>query len=805
MEKLKQLGICLMVELKLTMQYCSYIFIFYLIYKVFPDIFKIDLIIRADIIPGLRINQILLIESIGILLLIICSCFFHVIQEVIVTNALLMKIYVTVQLIILVLKNAKSLQCIWGAILVIVIYSLLEFLNLSDLKAEKLNGKSEIEEKDIYSDAPIMNKQLLSTHLQEQVSQILKVIDNHTYKEPFTLALQGEWGSGKTSVLFSLEQELLERNVRGKRYFVLKIDTLLFQYNKDIIAYVNQYFEALFFRYNVKVIKGISRDNYLELIMRLLGEDETVNKVLSNVLGYNTRFSDVHKERAVFEDRIDKLLRNSDRKKIIILVDDTDRNGDDEKRILSFLEEVFGVRGIFTIVLRKKGVDDEKEIELDKFINMKIEINKNDDNIESDRQINQLIQVGCKRYIEGIKDRNPLLMYCYFDEVTKYFNFSFNTSSIIQMDGQENGDSRGREILFDTFLIDIINNRENIGIRLESIIMEYFRNIDVIKQVVDNIGDNEDIVAQMLKSSHEIYWGEQTYLPEEFNWMNKLIQFTDQPLLFLPQIIETIEKGDATGCITLEEIYERWEQSIGIKSIRLPDGEKMQNYQLLYAFEVMFTNEEKMEITSYIQQGNYSGTLPILHKKMNEVVKRKVTIVLLQEMLFQLRKEMNVPRTLKILIRESNLYEVNLVQYIMSKIDFKKKIKDVFEKYGIQCESYEGKELAWFLQKAFYYHYIYKKILDRANETGNKMVVLYFLNENYYLVYYEFNEDRNDTELVINVRIIPIVNNTNVTVDEEIAKQIYSVVSKNQRIKDKIIISIRDIDTKESFLVKGKK
>lgn len=627
------------------------------------------------------------------------------------------------------------------------------------------------------------------------------MIDNHPVDSPFTLAIEGEWGSGKTSLLNCLEQQLLNRKNDIKSYFILKIDTLLFKTNNEIISYIKSYFKALFLRYNVNVINNKKTENYLDLIMKLLGVNDTINTLFHNILSNADDFININNEKTKFEKKIKKLLLNSRKNKIIFLVDDTDRN-ENEDTILILLKEVFDIKGIYNIVLRKEGNRSESLYsKLDKFINMRIKLNENFEDIENDKQLNMLLKIGCERYISDIETKDIMLVNCSFEKILDLYYFTAGSQTfIIDNNGAINGLNNDRDMLFDIILLDIYYNDFDFGNKIEEIIMNYLKNVEQVKRTENNI-KNDDMKSQYINSWNNIYWSNNN-VSFEFSWLNKVWQFTDQPLIFLPSLIECINNNvtSLNKCKTIEDIYDVWKLSNGIMPMYLDDGSKFPETQFIYACETMFSTEEKREIQDNIDNKQFYNINGILNNKLRLTVKMKVIIIILNKFIEYLRKSLNNPRNFKIQIRDANLNCKNLIIYIIEQIDFTNEMNSTFTKYNLHVESYEGKELLWFIQKSAYYKYIYLNTLDRIKINKSKKTILLKINEYFDLVYFEYEENSKENELEINIRVIALKNNSNYDcLNDKIFDEIFNVIKLFPDIKNKRQIKLSSIDNENEY------
>lgn len=785
---------------KLTLTYSLFGIMFYIVLTFAIELLPKQIIVTKDLIPLLKTNHIIAIELI-IVIIILGTVKNKKYRRWVKKCEGYLKGILIVQFIALVFKGESILSLGLTAIYIEIILIISRFLSVEDIFFRKKYEERNYSEYDIYSDEPISDKNLLSTHLQKEVERIERVIDNLNTCAPFTFSVEGEWGAGKTSVLYSLERELLQRKTRDKkRYFVLKIDTLLFNSSEEIIQYVKKYFQALFFRYDVELFPQGGMDDYLSVVLETLSKGSAV---LSPILTKSEKkkgiFRDVHISREEFQEKIHRLLINSERDKIILLVDDTDRNGNDEQVILSIIKEVFTVQGIINIIVRKE--DSEYRVELDKFIHMKLKINK-DENIELDNQINSLIRVGEARYINNLKDKELLTIPCYYAPAVSYYDTMKYTTGVIKRNGQRWGSVEQRKIFFDTFILDISYNSKNIGRKLEDIIMKYISEQQEVKKIKQNLSDeNKSILKQMLKAQHDIFFEDSVVRGDiKFNWINKLSQFTGDAVMFLSIIIKVITTNQYHDCKNVEDVHNKY---WGHQSMILPDGEKLPNGQLQYVWHIMFSESERQCIDTYIEEHNTEELKKILLSKRQVVIIKKAEVILLTEFLKYIRRIANNPRTLKYLIRESNLYEINLLEYIIEKVELNGEVEEDLKRYEIDKSGVEIRLLSEFLEKAFYYYYVYNQVSNTEKEEGDKFIVLMPIKDKFNLVYYRISKLQEDKELEVDIKFIPIQSDEINKNLEEVAQLLLEPIREFEGVREAQNIMFRELESNESYRIEN--
>ena len=90
---------------------------------------------------------------------------------------------------------------------------------------------------------------------------------------------------------------------------------------------MKNYFENLFKKYEI----GIARQNvaFLTSLSRVFSEKISMGNLFENI--NDSGFFDLENEKELFIKQVSKLLKKSNKKNIIFIIDDTDRNEDKEQ------------------------------------------------------------------------------------------------------------------------------------------------------------------------------------------------------------------------------------------------------------------------------------------------------------------------------------------------------------------------------------------------------------------------------------------------------------------------------------------
>ena len=279
-------------------------------------------------------------------------------------------------------------------------------------------------QEEVISDVPISSK---SDDLFDRASwatQLANVISNINTPNAFTVGITGSWGSGKTSMLNMVVEELHDREYTTVRFspwlfsseekilrdlFEQLIETLTPSGNKSgsrIVGLLTNYQELL--------VEGIAAATNLvavtatnPAIAALANvarpiEKHVIKKLLRRISATNNKISSVEQLRSNIAKEMEKLDKN-----IVIIIDDIDRLDSNEIRLilklvnltLSFPHIVFVLaydEGVVCAALRDvQGISGERYLE--KIIQLPISLPR-----LSSKQITELAQKNIVRCIEGM-------------------------------------------------------------------------------------------------------------------------------------------------------------------------------------------------------------------------------------------------------------------------------------------------------------------------------------------------------------------------------------------------------------------
>lgn len=249
---------------------------------------------------------------------------------------------------------------------IIILIALINIAIILEIREESIgekdnNRKSKMNEKECSS-----YEELFPTR-QQQADSIITYINSCEKYDRFTLLLNGDWGTGKTSLIKGVEQKC------RADYSMIFIQPMLFDKKELLIEYFFKQLKSILSQGNIYTGKGSSIEKYLIMLLKWIDTTKNIGIMDSLLNNPNESFRKIKKE---LQRDINKY---SEIKKIIVIVDDFDRIGNDTvKEILMFIREIIDFDGISTILLmnysRIIGEEISKEY-LDKYIDKRIDLN----------------------------------------------------------------------------------------------------------------------------------------------------------------------------------------------------------------------------------------------------------------------------------------------------------------------------------------------------------------------------------------------------------------------------------------------
>lgn len=175
---------------------------------------------------------------------------------------------------------------------------------------------------------------------------------------PMTVALQGEWGSGKTSLMYKLQEELCGEN--GGSYDSVWINTweysLMVDPSQALLQIISKMTTATaatgFTNDNAKKILGKLAKGVVKTTLGIGTGDTSIVDAFTDIFSANGE-STVGQLQEELRKNIEKRFEHSDKKGIIFFIDDLDRlNPDMAVELLELLKNIFTLdRCIFILAI----------------------------------------------------------------------------------------------------------------------------------------------------------------------------------------------------------------------------------------------------------------------------------------------------------------------------------------------------------------------------------------------------------------------------------------------------------------------
>lgn len=198
---------------------------------------------------------------------------------------------------------------------------------------------------------------------------ILKDIINHSNYENYAIAINGEWGSGKSEFILALINECK----KDSNYHVY-IKPMVSDTQESLIREFQKAISVVMKRNGIYSGRNSSIDKYFKEILKLIQVNTKFS--FSDIIDFindDNSYKDLKKD---LQEDIDSLLnkRSGDKsKRLIVVIDDFDRLEEDKQiGILSFIKEIIDFDGCITIIAldyeNLKSNKVVKPVYLEKFI-----------------------------------------------------------------------------------------------------------------------------------------------------------------------------------------------------------------------------------------------------------------------------------------------------------------------------------------------------------------------------------------------------------------------------------------------------
>lgn len=646
-------------------------------------------IFDKDWIPWLKIEQMSFVYI--TVLMIFIFCIFN--KEELTERHILIKKYLSVikfiifcLMVISFYKSYNTLRMILFMIEFSVAYCLLDY-EANKQYTYNFNHQNKISN---FTEQTVIGKEKLTVNQKEIYDQLETLINKRKSTDSFNIGLIGDWGSGKTSITDTLIYELEKEN----KYFFLKISALTFNGTGNIIEYVKNFFGNLFKRYEIDYYFGDSNVAFLGSLAMLNNSTKSMKEIVESIKGNS--FVDLEKERILFNDQVRRLLEVSKRKNIILIIDDMDRTYHKEN-IIKLLSEFSSINGLITIVSLNKDLNKKEEgqeySELDKYIHVRI--------CHKDRKIfsNQLLtQQILESYDQITRKSNSFLSVDEYDQYSLFdLTHCFNSKAIIKSVVIESNDyNMMLEIFYENLKLDNLGFEEYI----ENCVLEAILNtkeFEEKKKFNDcNLNDlNSKFMSflEMLLLLYENVSSPNDFIKKNINNLDELYEYITNRNIF----------------VAIDSTY--FGNTRELKSIVFFDQRSL--------IDDLIKNQEYEELTS------------IVRSKIENMYFLVLNMSQLMGFIDYIDNVMINYRTFKILLRESEIHDINFLEYLIDKwseLNFiDDKLKGLVYRYAElkQFQTY-GCTIKVFLECIFVHKFIFQfKNRFQIEKYGDCRVFIY--------------------------------------------------------------------------------
>ncbi|WP_099468462.1 P-loop NTPase fold protein [Konateibacter massiliensis] len=578
-----------------------------------------------------------------------------------------------------------------------------------------------------YTEKSVVGRTQLTQPQEKALYQLIKVLDRRTFEESFNIGLIAAWGKGKTSITDTLVEELQDRQKGENKYFLLKINTQTFNGTGNIVEYVKEYFYCLFKKYGIVSFEGKANVAFLSTLASMLQDAGAPTTMADALSGKNSSyFYDIENERQLFSRRVQKLLLISGRKNIIFIIDDADR-GDIKLKVLQLLGEFAHIRGIISIisldedenvVLRHSvngcnGEDNSINTDdyavynmLDKYIHIRVKV-EDSLHIENEESIKRQILLANnniprieKRFVDCNCLNNEISI---FSDVKDYQTTRMVSSNHFSVDDA----SIFTELFFDNLGI----NEKSFGKYLEDIVMDYiYRSKELSPYIQKMLQINLTEWDLDLWSVYSNWTSAGINADDNFDWLMRLRNTSNQyfyNICYLTEGLLGIEDDKIEVKQEIEDLQDVYDYYFQKKfSIPGETWEKRNQTKVHYSgftdsIRIIFTMEEGVEINNFIKSNKYIEASLIVKSKLNPVSNLLTQVALLADFVAYMRKITNNYRTFKMQLRESELLELNYLDYLIKEWKSNSKATILIEEIKMQFEFLKDIQFTWFSLNSF--------------------------------------------------------------------------------------------------------
>lgn len=660
-------------------------------------LYKLGLLdpIKTNLIPNISIITVdIIIAIITVILTIIYLCVDQPNSIFLIIKRYSEYFYIIIgALEIVMLFKSSKLDFLCQFLPLIEATVLYYLVNLESSKYYDLNI-IEKNNKALYVEKPIVGEEYLTIPQKKSFNELVKLIDERKSEDSFNIGLIGPWGCGKSSIINSLIKDLSDSK-RDNRYFILKVGVLELNNISNIVSYIQGYIEDLFSRYEISIINKARLLSSLSLVL----ESKTSVKFGFGYESKNT-FLDLEKEQMVLEKQIQRLLKRSKRKNIILIVEDADRMENKDK-IFKLMAEFSGIEGFIGIICLDKSNDilirpqyiqqeectdsvnkpvgDENLYhDIDKFIHIRVRV-------DSDSKIYKnevLTREVLGQYKDWFRKENAYIQLFQKKEDQSLFSMlGSNTVVNISLDRNE------YDVLTDIFFAILSHKtQKNLGEYFDELVYLFTLNtIEIRKYFGKRL--QKDGKLKNGKEDHGFFGFYYMYINHEFSehfgmdYLNRIENISNEcfsKLLIISKALVEFADDLFMDESTAAELWFKYINKDNQNYKYSPDNEIAESQVGPY-LELVFDDDEIKQLSKQISNKNYT----LAYNLVKEGIARSLNLLsfsmVLQDFIFYVRDVANNYRCLKMQLREADLLQLNYLDYLMGKWVPRKDIHKYFK------------------------------------------------------------------------------------------------------------------------------
>ncbi|MHA7098045.1 P-loop NTPase fold protein [Priestia aryabhattai] len=238
------------------------------------------------------------------------------------------------------------------------------------------------------SDVPIKHFDYLFPTRKKEFTRIYDYLKDIDTVDPYAVAINANWGEGKTSLINALQERLKNDNNE-----VIYLQPMILDTREKLLHYVFSQLETILINNKIYTGKGSPYKKYYELLMKFVNYKTIIS--FSNFFDIfpEDKKEDLRELKNDLERNIEKLALEN--KRIYIIVDDLDRvENETIYNTLTFIKEIVDLKRVTVLFLMdyKNVISEKITIDyLEKFINQKFDLAKINTNELFNYYLNDLI------------------------------------------------------------------------------------------------------------------------------------------------------------------------------------------------------------------------------------------------------------------------------------------------------------------------------------------------------------------------------------------------------------------------------